>query len=50
MTYELVVDYQAALHEYRKVDGTRLSVATQVQRLVPGPSSSPGCVESIGSM
>ena len=35
MTYELVVDYQAALHEYRKVDGTRLSVATQVQRLVP---------------
>ena len=35
VTYELVVDYQAALHEYRKVDGTRLSVATQVQRLVP---------------
>lgn len=35
VTYELVLDYQAALHTYRKVDGTPLSVATQVQRLVP---------------
>jgi hypothetical protein len=35
VTYEIVVDYQAALHGYRKVDGTPLSVATQVQRLVP---------------
>ncbi len=35
VTYELVVDYQAALHGHRKADGTPLSVATQVQRLVP---------------
>ena len=35
VTYEIVVDYQAALYGYRKADGTPLSVATQVQRLVP---------------
>jgi integrase/recombinase XerD len=35
VTYELVVEYQATLHTYRKTDGTSLSVATQVQRLVP---------------
>ncbi len=35
VTYELVVDYQVALHSHRKTDGTPLSVATQVQRLVP---------------
>jgi integrase/recombinase XerD len=33
--YELVVSYQEALHSYRKFDGSPLSVATQVQRLVP---------------
>jgi integrase/recombinase XerD len=35
VTYELVVSYQEILHAYRKVDGTPLSIATQVQRLVP---------------
>jgi integrase/recombinase XerD len=35
VTYELVVDYQANLYTYRKVNGAPLSVATQVQRLVP---------------
>ena len=35
VTYELVVGYQVALHAYRKSDGAPLSVATQVQRLVP---------------
>jgi integrase/recombinase XerD len=35
VTYELVVAYQETLHAYRKVDGSRLSVATQVQRLIP---------------
>ena len=35
VSYELVVSYQAALQRYRKADGTPLSVATQVQRLVP---------------
>lgn len=33
--YELVVAYQEGLHRYRKADGTPLSVATQVQRLIP---------------
>ena len=35
VSYELVVAYQEALHAYRKADGSPLSVATQVQRLVP---------------
>jgi integrase/recombinase XerD len=35
VTYELVVAYQEALHAYRKIDGSHLSVATQVQRLIP---------------
>jgi len=35
VSYELVVSYQEALHAYRKSDGSPLSVATQVQRLVP---------------
>jgi integrase/recombinase XerD len=35
VTYEVVVSYQEALHAYRKSDGSPLSIATQVQRLVP---------------
>lgn len=35
VSYELVVSYQGALHAYRKSDGSPLSIATQVQRLVP---------------
>jgi integrase/recombinase XerD len=35
VTYELVVSYQEELHAYRKADGGPLSVATQVQRLIP---------------
>jgi integrase/recombinase XerD len=35
VTYELLVAYQEALHAYRKTDGSPLSVATQVQRLIP---------------
>src|SRR5580692_942792 len=35
VSYELVVVYQETLHAYRKADGSPLSIATQVQRLVP---------------
>ena len=35
VSYELVVFYQETLHAYRKSDGSPLSIATQVQRLVP---------------
>ena len=35
VTGELIVDYQRYLHVYRKANGSALSVATQVQRLVP---------------
>lgn len=35
VSYELVVAYQEHLHRYRKADESPLSVATQVQRLVP---------------
>ncbi|HWD56588.1 MAG TPA: tyrosine-type recombinase/integrase [Acidimicrobiales bacterium] len=35
VTYELVVSYQEGLHAYRKADGEPLSIATQVQRLIP---------------
>jgi len=35
VTYELVVSYLEHLHHYRKANGATLSVATQVQRLVP---------------
>src|ERR1700722_325184 len=35
VSYELVVLYQETLHAYRKYDGSPLSIATQVQRLVP---------------
>jgi integrase/recombinase XerD len=35
VSYELVTSYQEALHAHRKSDGSPLSVATQVQRLVP---------------
>jgi integrase/recombinase XerD len=35
VTYELVVAYQEAVHAYRKANGSPLSIATQVQRLIP---------------
>lgn len=35
VTYELVVAYQEAVHAYRKANGAPLSIATQVQRLIP---------------
>ena len=35
VTYELVVAYQGAVHAYRKTNGSPLSIATQVQRLIP---------------
>lgn len=35
VTYELIVSYQEALHAYRKANGSPLSIATQVQRLIP---------------
>ena len=35
VTYELAVTYQDHLHHYRKTNGKPLSIATQVQRLVP---------------
>lgn len=35
VTYELIESYQEVLHGHRKVDGSPLSIATQVQRLIP---------------
>lgn len=35
VTYELIESYQEVLHGHRKTDGSPLSVATQVQRLIP---------------
>lgn len=35
ISYEVVVAYQESLHAYRKPNGSPLSIATQVQRLIP---------------
>lgn len=35
VTYELIESYQEVLHSHRKTDGSPLSIATQVQRLIP---------------